>query len=309
MHITITEVAPRDGLQSEKRFISTDHKLRLIEAIFASGIRSVEITSFVAPAAVPQMADASKVMTAIAKPPGAIASALTPNLRGAHGAITAGADEVVVFASASATHNQKNLNRSIDESIFNIEQIAVLASQHGVRVRAAISTAFGCPFEGDVPVQHVVDIAKAFSRMGIRHISLADTTGMATPRIVHEVVEAVKEAVVDARLALHFHNTRGLGLVNVAAGLELGIDEYESSLGGIGGCPFAPGATGNVCTEDLVHFLHEMGHTTGVDLDSLVSAAHLLEEALGRPLPGQVMRAGKRLQLHDPNAAPVARAR
>lgn len=309
MNITITEVGPRDGLQSEKSFISTDRKVQLIDAIFASGIRSIEATSFVSPSAVPQMSDAAEVLKAIRRPKGSVVSVLAPNVRGAHGAIRAGADELVAFVSASTTHNQKNLNRSVADSLSNIEEVAELASQQGIALRAAIATAFGCPFEGNIDVKSVVGIAQAFAGMGIQHITLADTTGMATPRIVRAVCASVRSAVPEARLSLHFHNTRGLGLLNVAAGIELEIAAFESSVAGVGGCPFAPGATGNVCTEDLVHYLHEEGHSTGIDLDSLIRAAWLMEETLGRPLPGQVMRAGKRLRLHAADAAPTAKAR
>jgi hydroxymethylglutaryl-CoA lyase len=309
MQIRITEVGARDGLQIEKSFIPTARKVQLIDALFLAGIRSVEATAFVSPKAVPQMADAADVIRQISRPEGAVVSVLAPNVRGAQDAIQAGADELVAFVSASATHNQKNLNRSIAESLVNIEAVAEVASRHRVPVRGAVSTVFGCPFEGEVDVSSVVDIVQALGRIGIRHVTLADTTGMATPAVVRAVCASVRNAVPEARLSLHFHNTRGLGLVNVAAGLELGIDEYESSVGGVGGCPFAPGATGNVCTEDLVHYLHEEGHSTGIDLDSLVRAAWLLEETLGRPLPGQVMRAGKRLRRYDAGAAPAATAR
>jgi hydroxymethylglutaryl-CoA lyase len=309
MQIRITEVGARDGLQIEKSFIPTARKVQLIDALFHAGIRSVEATAFVSPKAVPQMADAADVIRQISRPEGAVVSVLAPNVRGAQDAIQAGADELVAFVSASATHNQKNLNRSIAESLVNIEAVAEVASRHRVPVRGAVSTVFGCPFEGEVDVSSVVDIVQALGRIGIRHVTLADTTGMATPAVVRAVCASVRNAVPEARLSLHFHNTRGLGLVNVAAGLELGIEEYESSVGGVGGCPFAPGATGNVCTEDLVHYLHEEGHSTGIDLDSLVRAAWLLEETLGRPLPGQVMRAGKRLRRYDAGAAPAATAR
>lgn len=309
MKITITEVGPRDGLQSEKIFIPTDRKVELINAIFDSGIRFVEATSFVSPSAVPQMSDAAEVLGRVSRPEGAVISVLTPNPRGAHSAITAGADELVAFVSASATHNEKNLNRSVADSLNHIEAIAQLALQHRSPLRAAIATAFGCPFEGNIEADAVVDIAQAFSSMGIKDITLADTTGMATPSIVRSVCTEVRNALPDANLSLHFHNTRGLGLLNVAAGIELQITKYESSVGGVGGCPFAPGATGNICTEDLVHYLHEEGHETGVDLDSIVQAAWLLEQTLGRPLPGQVMRSGKRLKLHPVETATTARAR
>jgi len=309
MRIKITEVGPRDGLQIEKGFIPTARKVQLIDALFHAGIRSVEATSFVSPTAVPQMADAADVVRQISRPEGSVVSVLAPNVRGAHDAIRAGADELVAFVSASATHNRKNLNRSIADALINIEAVADVASQHRIALRGAISTVFGCPFEGDVDASSVVGIVHALGRIGIRHVTLADTTGMATPAVVRAVCGSVRNAVPEARLSLHFHNTRGLGLVNVAAGLELEIEEYESSIGGVGGCPFAPGATGNVCTEDLVHYLHEEGHGTGIDLDSLIRAAWLLEETLGRPLPGQVMRAGKRLRLYDAEAAPAAMAR
>ncbi|XAH22753.1 hydroxymethylglutaryl-CoA lyase [Xylophilus sp. GW821-FHT01B05] len=309
MHITITEVGPRDGLQSEKTFIPTARKVQIIDAIFASGIRSVEATSFVSPSAVPQMSDAAEVLRQIQRPEHSVVSVLAPNVRGAHSAIRAGADELVAFVSASETHNRKNLNRSVAESLANIEEVAELASQEGVRLRAAIATAFGCPFEGNIAVDSVVRVARAFARAGVGHLTLADTTGMATPSIVRAVCASVRDAVPDTRISLHFHNTRGLGLLNVAAGIELQIDAYESSIAGVGGCPFAPGATGNVCTEDLVHYLHEEGHSTGIDLETLVQAAWLMEETLGRALPGQVMRAGKRLRLYDAGQSPDAKAR
>jgi len=309
MQITITEVGPRDGIQSESRFIPTEEKARLIEAIFSAGIRAVEATSFVAPAAVPQLADADDLAARIRRPAGAVVSALAPNVRGVHRALRAGVDEVVAFVSASPTHNRKNLNRGIDESLLAIQEVVEVANEGGVGVRGAIATAFGCPFEGDVNPRSVVDIAKALASLGISRITLGDTTGMATPQIVLAVCSAIRDALPAIKLSLHFHNTRGLGLVNVAAGLSLGITEYESSLGGVGGCPFAPGATGNVCTEDLVHFLHEEGHSTGVDLDLLIQASLQLEQILGRQLPGQVMRAGPRLRLHNADGAPTARAR
>lgn len=309
MQIKIIEVGPRDGLQSEKAFIATDRKVRLIDALFGAGVRSVEATSFVSPTAVPQMADAAEVLRQIRRPDESVVSVLAPNVRGARDAIQAGADQLVAFVSASTTHNKKNLNRSVAESLFNIEAVAELASQQGTPVRAAISTVFGCPFEGDIDISSVVNIVRTLGRIGIRQITLADTTGMATPSVVRAVCGSVRSAVPEASLSLHFHNTRGMGLVNVAAGLELEIDAYESSIGGVGGCPFAPGATGNVCTEDLVHYLHEEGHSTGIDLEPLVCAAWLLEETLGRPLPGQVMRAGKRLRLYDAETAVAATAR
>jgi hydroxymethylglutaryl-CoA lyase len=212
--------------------------------------------------------------------------------------MAAGADEAVVFASASESHNAKNLNRSIDDSLNDIREIAQVAAGSKMQIKGAIACAFGCPFEGDVALASVERIAVAYADAGFTGITLGDTTGMATPPLVARTVERLQRRLPQIPIALHFHNTRGLGLVNVMTGLELGITRYESSLGGIGGCPFAPGATGNVCTEDLVHLLQQLGIDTGIDLDRLIDLAHDMQQLLGRPLPGQVMRAGPRLRLH-----------
>ena len=217
---------------------------------------------------------------------GARVCALTPNARGVHRAIRAGVDEIVVFLSASESHNAKNLNRSVADSIAGFEEIVELARAAGIGVKGAIATAFGCPFEGDVAPAQVVAIARAFRAAGVTHLTLGDTTGMATPNVVRATTSALLAALPQTAVALHFHNTRGLAMVNVAEGLALGVTEFESSIGGTGGCPFAPGATGNVCTEDLVNYLHEMGHATGIDLEALTQVALGLERALGRELPG-----------------------
>lgn len=309
MKLTITEVGLRDGIQNDATVIRAADKIRLVQMLFDAGVRSVEATSFVSPQAVPQLADAEEVVLGLRKPAGARVSALAPNLRGVHRAVRAGVDEIELFLSASESHNRKNLNRSVADSLGASQEIFELASAHGVSVKGAVAVAFGCPFEGDVPARRVVDIARAFRSVGITHLTLGDTTGMATPAIVRRTCSELLAAVPDARISLHFHNTRGLAMVNVAEGLALGIDEYESSIAGIGGCPFAPGATGNICTEDMVNYLHECGHETGIDLARLTDVALEMERLLGRTLPGQVMRAGPRTRLHPLDSVRTAEAR
>ncbi len=308
MKLIITEVGLRDGIQNDAVFVPTADKIRLIQQLFDAGVRSVEATSFVSPQAVPQLVDAEDVIRGLRKPAGASVSALAPNVRGAHRAIRAGVDELVVFLSASESHNRKNVNRAVSDSLKGIEEIAELAAAHSVKVRGAIATAFGCPFEGDVPPQVVAGIARAFRAAGVTHLTLGDTTGMGTPAIVRRVCGEVLSAVSDAALSLHFHNTRGMAMVNVAEGLALGIAEYESSIAGIGGCPFAPGATGNICTEDMVNYLHECGHETGIDVARLTGVALEMERLLGRTLPGQLMRAGPRSRLHPMDSVRTAAA-
>lgn len=298
MNILLTEVGLRDGIQAEQLILPTADKVRLANALIAAGVRSLEATSFVSPQAVPQLADADDVIRGIKNRDGVQLCALVPNARGMHRAARAGVEAVLVFLSASESHNRKNLNRSVDESLRGIQDIADIAAESGIEVKGAIATAFGCPFEGDIATRRVVDIARAFRAVGVHRITLGDTTGMATPRIVRTVCSELLSVLPDLRIALHFHNTRGMAMVNVAEGLSLGITEYESSLGGTGGCPFAPGATGNICSEDLVHYLAESGHETGIDLAALCATARELEALLGRPLPGQVMRVGPRGQLY-----------
>ncbi|MFT3967934.1 MAG: hydroxymethylglutaryl-CoA lyase [Sphingobium sp.] len=309
MKIAITEVGLRDGLQNEAAILPTATKLDLIGKLFACGIRSIDAAAFVSPRAVPQMADAADVIRGIQAPPGARVLALTPNIKGVLAAAEAGADEAALFLSASESHNAKNLNRSIAGSLEGLANIAEAAASAGIALKGSIAVAFGCPFEGDVAVNRVVEIARAYAGAGIHRLMLGDTTGMATPAIVRQVCGAILEALPDTEITLHFHNSRGLALVNVAAALDMGITRYESALGGTGGCPFAPGATGNVCTEDLVHFLHESGHETGIDLDALIEVARTFEVLLGHPLPGQVMRTGPRLRLHPLDSVRTATAR
>ena len=296
--VAVTEVGTRDGFQSEAAFIPTADKAGVIDALIGAGVTHVEATSFVSPRAVPQLADAHEVLARVARRADAHLSALVPNPRGAERALGAGVDEMVSFVSASETHNRANLNAPIADSLANVAQVAAIARGH-VPLRGAIACAFGCPFEGEVPVDAALRVVDAYAALGIDRLTLGDTTGMATPPTVARLVQAIAGRFPQMRVALHFHNTRGIGLANVMVGLDLGVREFESSIGGLGGCPFAPGATGNVCTEDLVYLLEESGFDTGVDLDALIAVAQRVEAIVGRTLPGQVMKAGPRLRRYS----------
>ena len=294
-HVAITEVGTRDGFQSEPVFIATDVKAEVVDALIAAGLRHIEATSFVSPRAVPQLADAHDMLARVRRRADAHLAALVPNARGAERALGAGVDEMVCFVSASETHNQANLNAPIAASLANVAEIAAIARGR-TPLRGAVACAFGCPFEGEVPVAAAMRVVAAYADVGVDRLTLGDTTGMATPPTVAQLVEAIRARFPALRIALHFHNTRGVGLANVMAGLDLGIREFESSIAGLGGCPFAPGATGNICTEDLVYLLEESGFDTGIDLDALIAVARRVEQVIGRTLPGQVMKAGPRLR-------------
>jgi hydroxymethylglutaryl-CoA lyase len=294
--VEITEVGLRDGIQNESVFIPTDAKIRLLDALIDAGVRHFEATSFVSPRAVPQLKDAAEVIAGVRRHPGVILGVLAPNRKGIERALAAGVDEVAVFLSLSESHNLKNLNRSVARSLEDVREAADIVRGTGVRLKGAIATAFGCPFEGEVSLDRMEEIASCFADWGYESLTLGDTTGMATPPLVRETVGRLRARLPTLKLNLHFHNTRGIGLVNVMEGLSLGITSYESSLAGIGGCPFAPGATGNICTEDTVHLMEQVGVDTGIDLEKLTAVARDLERILGRPLPGQVMRSGPRLR-------------
>ena len=306
LNAQITEVGTRDGFQAERAFIPTTQKIEFIDRLVDAGVPRIEATSFVSPRAVPQLADAEEVMRGVDRTRGAVLAALVPNKRGALRAAEAAVDEMVVFVSASESHNRKNVNRAIEESLAGFEEVARVAGEAGIPVHAAISTAFGCPFEATSRPCGWVRLQGRFQQLGFAGVSLGDTTGMATPPLVSAAVSAVREAAPEIGLGLHFHNTRGIGLANVMAGLDLGVDRYESSFGGIGGCPFAPKATGNICTEDLVYLLEEMGIGTGIDLRKLSGIACDVEAAVGHELPGQIMKAGLRLDLHSMDSVRVA---
>ena len=288
--VSIREVAPRDGLQNEEP-IPTDAKVRLIDALSGTGVRRIEAVSFVHPKAIPQMADADQVWAQVTKHPDIRYSALIPNTRGARRAIAAGFREIEVVVSASDTHNRRNLNRSTDESLDDIAGLIPLIHDAGATVEVIVATSFGCPFEGDIAPERVASIVERVRTDGADRIAFGDTTGMATPRRVRDLLSAVRPDL------LHFHDTRGTGLANVLTGLELGITEFDASVGGIGGCPYAPGASGNIATEEVVHMLHDMGIDTGIDLDALIEVAALAEKLLGRTLPSGVLRAGPRTRL------------
>lgn len=296
--VQIREVGPRDGLQNEAPIPIAD-RVRLIDALGQTGLRQIEAASFVKAEAIPAMAGADEVMAQIARQPGIVYSALVPNVRGAERALAAGADELEVVVSASETHNQRNVRRAVAESVAGVAEIARLAAAATISVEGIVSTSFGCPYEGDLEPALVAGVVTQLLEMGVDRCSLGDTTGMATPRRVHEVLDALHaEGVPSHTVGLHFHNTRGTGLANVLAGLDRGVTRFDASIGGLGGCPYAPGASGNIVTEDLVHMLDDMGIDTGIDLDALIAAAHLAEQLVGRELPGQVMRAGPRSRVH-----------
>ena len=290
--VSIREVGPRDGLQNEEVILTTAQKLRLIDTLGATGLTQIEVGSFVRAQNVPQMADTPKVFAALQRRPGVIYSAIAPNLVGARRAVAAEADAIQVFLSASESHNQSNVNMGIAQSLAAVADMAALVCGAGVAFDAVISVAFGCPFEGDVPIARVIALCERLLSLGVGQLTLGDTTGMAHPLLVQQVVLAFRERFPDRDLRLHLHSARGAGLANILAALQVGVSEFDSSLGGIGGCPFAPGAPGNLCTEDLTHMLHEMGIATGLDLPSLIDAARLLEQMLGHEVPGQTIKAG-----------------
>jgi hydroxymethylglutaryl-CoA lyase len=304
--IHIQEVGLRDGLQAECRFVPTPDKIALADLLSGAGLAKIEASSFVSPKAVPVLADAVDVFTGIARAPGVVYSALVPNLRGAERAIGAGVDEMNLVMSASESHNLSNLRMTREQSFAGLLEVAALARQHGVRVNVSLSCSFGCPMEGEVAQQVVLDWCERFAaELKVDGITLCDTTGMAYPTQVRALTQAVRERWPGLELTLHFHNTRGMGLANVLAAIDAGADRFDASLGGIGGCPYAPGATGNVCTEEVVHALELMGYDTGVDLGLLLQAARRLQDLVGHEVPSQIVKAGRRLDLHP---APSAKA-
>jgi hydroxymethylglutaryl-CoA lyase len=291
--ISLREVGPRDGLQNEDP-VSTDGKVDLIDTLSATGVGRIETVSFVHPSAIPQMADAAEVWSRIHRTEGVRYSALVPNLKGAERALSAGFREIEVVVSASDTHNRHNVGRSTQESVDDIARIIARAHDEGATVQTIVATAWGCPYEGDVPVERVVGIARRTVDDGADSLAYGDTTGMATPSRVTRLVGETRSALPDVGLGLHFHNTRGTGLANVLAALELGVDDFDASVGGLGGCPYAPGASGNIATEELVHMVEDMGVETGIDLERMIEAAAEAERLVGRALPSQVLRAGPR---------------
>jgi hydroxymethylglutaryl-CoA lyase len=291
--ITIVEVGPRDGLQYESVFFPTQKKIELVNLLSQTGLSRIEVTSFVHPKVIPHLRDAIEVLQGIEKRPEVVYSALVPNLKGCERAIQTEVDDIALFVSASETHNRKNVGMSIAESLKGFEAVAKTALQAGKTLRGYVVTAFGCPYEGRIPVDRVKSIIRTYADIGASEISLGDTTGMANPKKTREFFHEIMESLADLRLAAHFHNSRGLGLANAYAALEAGVRVFDSSVGGLGGCPTAVGAMGNIPTEDLANMMEEMGFATGLDFERLRSAATLVRDVLQTELPSHVFKQGR----------------
>src|SRR4051812_42036123 len=308
MRLYINDVAVRDGFQIEKVFVPTGTKIEVINQLARTGLHKIEATSFVSPKAVPALADANEVLAGIERVPGVVYVALVPNIRGVQNAAATRRkpDEVNGVVSASETHNRANINRTHEESLAELPTMVKVAHEAGMKITMSLSTTFGCPFEGRVSEDVVMQFVERFRQLGFDGISLADTTGMANPKQVRDLTRRVLDAFPppnDTYYTLHFHNTRGMGLANVVAGIEAGVRSFDGSVSGLGGCPFAPGATGNICTEDMVNMLEDMGYDTRVDLARLLAVARRIPAIVGHETPGQVMKAGQTLELHDPPAS------
>lgn len=297
--VEINEVAPRDGLQIEARFVPTEEKIRWIDALSSTGLRRIEATSFTSPKAIPSLRDAAEVVNGIQRREGVDITVLVPNVKGTERALACQVDEINLVMSASNSHGLANLRMTPEQSLEQFAAILDVCNRleatqgSSVFINASLSTAFGCPFEGEVPDARVMELVEQLIGLGIQGITLCDTTGMANPAQVKHLCEAVLERWPETPFTLHFHNTRGMGLANALAAWQAGITRFDASLGGLGGCPFAPGASGNVCTEDLVHMFEAMGVATGVDLDVLLEVATTLPDLIGHDVPGQVVKAGK----------------
>jgi isopropylmalate/homocitrate/citramalate synthase len=289
--VKVCEMGPRDGLQNESGVVATADKIRYIDLLSASGLAVIETTSFVRPSAIPQLSDAEEVMAGIERRPGVTYLCLVPNLRGLDRARAAGARAIAVFTAASDAFTRRNINMTIDESLETFRDVVKAARAGGLWIRGYVSTAFGCPYEGAVPVENVVRVASALAEMGVDEISIGDTIGVGTPNQVVEVAGALQTQMPVERLAMHFHDTRGTALANVVAALQMNVTIFDSSSGGLGGCPYAPGATGNLATEDLLYMLHGMGIETGVDLARVRDASRFIASALGRDVVSRAYRA------------------
>lgn len=296
--VKIREVGPRDGFQIQKEFIPTPEKLKIIKAVVDAGVSDVEATAFVSPKAVPQMRDAREIISKVPRN-GTVYSVLVPNLRGAEDAADCGADELVLVASASNAHNKANIGKTVDESIAGLDAIIHLANEKGIHILCSVGTAFGCPFQGDIQDAEILKLLNAYQSRGVSSIILADTTGMATPMRIEKTIKMVQDRYPEIEIALHLHDNRGIAMANLFTALMCGITVFDTSLGGLGGCPYVPQASGNLPTEDVVFMLEDMGIETGIDLETLIKAAFQLEKIIGRTLPGQVMKSGPR----DPERA------
>ncbi len=297
--VHVVEVGPRDGFQMESTFIPTELKIEVIDLLASAGIGKIEATSFVSPKVIPQMRDAEEVMAGIRRVHGVQHTALVPNVKGAERAIQAGVNAVRVVVCISEKYNRRNVGLSVSESLENCRRICELAAGHNIGCEAILALAFGCPLEGDIPEERVVEAASKLIEMGFRELSIADSIGVANPVQVRRVIKTLGRETSGAHLSLHFHNTRGLGLVNVLAGIEEGVDTFDSSCGGLGGCPVVPGGSGNVPTEDLVNMLEEMGISTGIDLELVMVATKRIQQFLNRPLASHVLLSGTRKKLFE----------
>ena len=300
--IFMNEVGTRDGLQMEQAFVPTEDKIALVNALSEAGLSKIEVTAFVSPKAIPALRDGEIVMREIVRRPGTVYTALVPNVRGAERAIDAQTDELNLVMSVSETHNLCNLRMQRSQSFEALRQVIATAQQAATPVNVSLSCCFGCPMEGDVAEAEVLAWVQRFADLGVQGITLCDTTGMAYPSQVHSMVLAFKARWPQLGLTLHFHNTRGMALANVLASIAAGADRFDASIGGLGGCPYAPGASGNACTEEIVHALQLMGYDTGTDLDRIVAAARSLPVLIGHETPSQIVKAGARRDLHRPPA-------
>ncbi|MDN3919183.1 hydroxymethylglutaryl-CoA lyase [Roseateles violae] len=299
--IHMQEVGTRDGLQIEAQFVATADKIALVDALSATGLSKIEVSAFVSPQAIPQLRDAEIVLREIQRRPGVVYSALVPNARGAERAVDAQVDEMNLVMSASESHNLANLRMTREQSFAALSAVNTIARTAGKSVNVSLSCVFGCPIEGEVPVPTVMDwCARFVDELGAGGVTLCDTTGMAYPGQVASITAAFRQRWPDTELTLHFHNTRGMGLANVLAAIDAGAERFDASLGGLGGCPYAPGASGNVCSEEIVHALQLMGFDTGIDLAALIAAAARLPALIGHEIPSQIVKAGRRLDLHPP---------
>lgn len=289
--VDVYEVGPRDGLQNELRTLATSDKARLIERLMDAGLKRIEVSSFVSPRWIPQLADAEKLISLLPRREGVTFTALVPNLKGLERARAAGLQEAAVFLSVTESHSQKNINKSVAEAISTAREVATGARAAGMRVRCYLSTVWGCPYEGLTPVSRVVEIVKQLADIGFYQLSLGDTIGVGTPSQTAEIVSEVSKVIELPQIALHLHDTRGTALANALIGLSMGVTTFDSSIGGLGGCPYAPGAAGNLATEDLVYMLHGMGVHTGIELSRLVEAGELAQELIGRKLSGKYLQA------------------
>jgi hydroxymethylglutaryl-CoA lyase len=291
--VTIVEVGPRDGFQNERQFIPTDKKIEIINALSKTGLKNIQATSFVHPKAIPQLADSEEVMSKIDRVPGVSYRVLVPNLKGVLRAIPLKPDKISLMMSVTESHNRANANRSVEESLRDFENIVPMIVEAGISVIGGMGCALGCPFEGRVPIQQLERVADRYVAMGMRNIGIADTIGVANPKLVYDVVSHMKKSYPEIHWNVHFHNNRDLGLANTLAAMQAGMTDFDGAIGGLGGCPYAPNAAGNISTEDLVNMMTEMGIETGVDLDALLSVSEMVQQVVPHPLNSALMKSGK----------------